>query len=96
MFKIEEESFFNVFERNSSITGNAAGLAKQIKVGTVNATMPWAMIYKQAQMESAKISGEKSAELNSNMAQCVAESIIKLAKVFNKWTFSGQQMCRIL
>ncbi len=58
MFKIEEESFFSVFECNSSISGNVAGLAEQIKVGTVNAMMLWALIYKQAQMESAKNSGD--------------------------------------
>lgn len=31
--------FFSVFECNSSISGNVAGLAEQITVGTVNAKM---------------------------------------------------------
>ncbi len=66
MFKIEEESFFSVFECNSSISVNVAGLAEQIKVGTVNAMMLWALIYKQARMESAHISEDKSAELIRN------------------------------
>ncbi len=66
MFKIEEESFFSVFECNSSISVNVAGLAEQIQVGTFNAMMLWALIYKQARMESAHISEDKSAELIRN------------------------------
>jgi len=54
--KIEGEFFLCVFECNSSISGNVAGLAEQIKVGGVlmqKCSEHWS--YKQAQMESAEL-----------------------------------------